>query len=313
MIGYIIRKTLIAIPTIFVAVTIIFLMMRVIPGDPATAALGNYASESAVQALKERMGLNRPIYIQYFDYLKGLVHGDLGKSFVNRNPVAPLIRKVVPYTIDLTLSGILIGTILGIPLGVITAVRRNSLIDYLGRTLSLAGLSFPAFYSGLLLMLVFSVYLKLFPSIGGGDLSNVGNRLYHLVLPALNVGLIMTAYITRMTRSTMLEVIEQDYISTARAKGLNENTVIVKHALKNALISVITVIGLYVGILIAGSVMSEIIFSRPGLGKLLIGAMKNRDYNMMQSILVIITGIIVIVNLITDIAYSFCDPRIRYE
>lgn len=313
MIGYIIRKTLIAIPTIFVAVTIIFLMMRVIPGDPATAALGNYASESAVQALKERMGLNRPIYIQYFDYLKGLVHGDLGKSFVNRNPVAPLIRKVVPYTIDLTLSGILIGTILGIPLGVITAVRRNSLIDYLGRTLSLAGLSFPAFYSGLLLMLVFSVYLKLFPSIGGGDLSNVGNRLYHLVLPALNVGLIMTAYITRMTRSTMLEVIEQDYISTARAKGLNENTVIVKHALKNALISVITVIGLYMGILIAGSVMSEIIFSRPGLGKLLIGAMKNRDYNMMQSILVIITGIIVIVNLITDIAYSFCDPRIRYE
>lgn len=313
MIGYIIRKTLIAIPTIFVAVTIIFLMMRVIPGDPATAALGNYASETAVQALKERMGLNRPIYIQYFDYLKGLVHGDLGKSFVNRNPVAPLIRKIVPYTIDLTLSGILIGTILGIPLGVITAVRRNSLIDYLGRTLSLAGLSFPAFYSGLLLMLVFSVYLKLFPSIGGGDLSNVGNRLYHLVLPALNVGLIMTAYITRMTRSTMLEVIEQDYISTARAKGLNENTVIVKHALKNALISVITVIGLYVGILIAGSVMSEIIFSRPGLGKLLIGAMKNRDYNMMQSILVIITGIIVIVNLITDIAYSFCDPRIRYE
>jgi ABC-type dipeptide/oligopeptide/nickel transport system permease component len=296
-----------------VAVTIIFLMMRVIPGDPATAALGNYASESAVQALKERMGLNRPIYIQYFDYLRGLVQGDLGKSFVNRNPVAPLIRKVVPYTIDLTLSGILIGTILGIPLGIITAVKRNSLIDYLGRTLSLAGLSFPAFYSGLLLMLVFSVYLNLFPSIGGGDLNNVGDRLYHLILPALNVGLIMTAYITRMTRSTMLEVIEQDYISTARAKGLNENTVIIKHALKNALISVITVIGLYVGILIAGSVMSEIIFSRPGLGKLLIGAMKNRDYNMMQSILVIITGIIVTVNLITDVTYSFCDPRIRYE
>ena len=313
MTGYIIRKILIAIPTIFVVVTIIFLMMRVVPGDPATAALGNYASESAVQALKERMGLNRPIYIQYFDYLKGLVQGDLGKSFVNRNPVAPLIRKVLPYTVDLTLSGILIGIILGIPLGIITAVKRNSLIDYIGRTLSLAGLSFPAFYSGLLLMLVFSVYLDLFPSIGGGDLNNIGDRLYHLVLPALNVGLIMTAYVTRMTRSTMLEVVQQDYISTARAKGLNENTVIIKHALKNALISVITVIGLYVGILIAGSVMSEIIFSRPGLGKLLIGAMKNRDYNMMQSILIIITGIIVTVNLITDIAYSFCDPRIRYE
>ncbi|MFQ6002582.1 MAG: ABC transporter permease, partial [Candidatus Zixiibacteriota bacterium] len=292
MIGYIIRKILVAIPTIFVAVTIIFLMMRVIPGDPATAALGNYASEKAVQALKERMGLNRPIYIQYFDY------GDLGKSFVNRNPVAPLIRKVLPYTIDLTLSGILIGIILGIPLGIITAVKRNSMADYIGRTLSLAGLSFPAFYSGLLLMLVFAVYLNLFPSIGGGDLNNVGDRLYHLALPALNLGLIMTAYITRMTRSTMLEVIQQDYISTARAKGLSENTVIIKHALKNALISVITVIGLYVGILIAGSVMSEIIFSRPGLGKLLIGAMKNRDYNMMQSILVMITGIIVVVNLI---------------
>jgi len=207
----------------------------------------------------------------------------------------------------------LIGIILGIPLGIITAVKRNSMVDYIGRTLSLAGLSFPAFYSGLLLMLVLSVYLDLFPSIGGGDLNNVGDRLYHLVLPALNLGLIMTAYITRMTRSAMLEVIEQDYISTARAKGLNENTVIIKHALRNALISVITVIGLYVGILIAGSVMSEIIFSRPGLGKLLIGAMKSRDYNMMQSILVMITGIIVIVNLITDIAYSFCDPRIKYE
>jgi len=313
MIGYIIRKILIAIPTMFVAVTIIFLMMRVIPGDPATAALGNYASEIAVQALKERMGLNRPIYVQYIDYLKGLAQGDLGKSFVNRNPVAPLIRKVLPYTIDLTLSGILIGTILGIPLGIITAVKRNSSIDYIFRTLSLAGLSFPAFYSGLLLMLVFSVYLGLFPSIGGGDLNNVGDRLYHLALPALNVGLIMTAYITRMTRSAMLDVIQQDYISTARAKGLSENRVIVKHALKNALISVITVIGLYIGILIAGCVMSEIIFSRPGLGKLLIGAMKNRDYNMMQSILVIMTGIIVVVNLITDIAYSFCDPRIKYE
>jgi ABC-type dipeptide/oligopeptide/nickel transport system permease component len=313
MIGYIVRKTLIAIPTIFVAVTIIFLMMRVIPGDPATAALGNYASESAIKALKERMGLNRPIYVQYWDYLRGLVKGDLGKSFVNGNPVAPLIRKVIPYTIDLTLSGIFIGTILGIPIGVITAIRRNSWVDYIGRTLSLAGLSFPEFYLGLLFILVCAVHMDLFPSIGGGELNDIVDRLYHLILPALTLGLIMTAYITRMTRSAMLEVIQQDYISTARAKGISEKKVIIKHALKNALISVITVIGLYVGILIGGSVMSEIIFSRPGLGKLLIGAMKNRDYNMMQSILVIITGIIVVVNLITDIAYSFSDPRIKYD
>ena len=313
MIAYTIRKVLVAIPTILVTVTIIFLMMRVIPGDPATAALGNYASESAVRALKERMGLNRPIYVQYVDYLKGLIKGDLGKSFVNGNPVAPLIRKVFPYTIDLTVSGILIGTLLGVPIGVITAVRRNRLIDYIGRTLSLAGLSFPEFYLGLLFILVFAVHLDLFPSIGGGELNDIADRLYHLILPALTLGLIMTAYITRMTRSAMLEVIEQDYISTARAKGIRESKVIIKHALKNALISVITVIGLYVGILIGGSVMSEIVFSRPGLGKLLIGAMKNRDYNMMQSILVIITGIIVVVNLITDIAYSFCDPRIKYD
>jgi ABC-type dipeptide/oligopeptide/nickel transport system permease component len=155
--------------------------------------------------------------------------------------------------------------------------------------------------------------MDLFPSIGGGELNDIVDRLYHLILPALTLGLIMTAYITRMTRSAMLEVIQQDYISTARAKGISEKKVIIKHALKNALISVITVIGLYVGILIGGSVMSEIIFSRPGLGKLLIGAMKNRDYNMMQSILVIITGIIVVVNLITDIAYSFSDPRIKYD
>ncbi|RMF91273.1 MAG: ABC transporter permease [Nitrospinota bacterium] len=313
MIRYAVRRVLVAIPTIFIAVTIIFIMMRVIPGDPATAALGNYASESAIQALKERMGLNRPLYLQYLDYLGGLLRGDLGKSFVNGNPVAPLIRKSLPYTVDLALGGILIGVILGIPLGVITAIKRNRMVDYIGRTLSLAGLSFPEFYLGLLLILVFSVYLDLFPSIGGGDLTDIGDRLYHLALPALTLGLIMTAYITRMTRSAMLEVIRQDYVSTARAKGLSEIKVVGKHALKNALISVITVIGLYVGILIAGSVMSEIVFSRPGLGKLLIGAMKNRDYNMMQSILVIITSIIIVVNLLTDIAYSFCDPRIRYD
>lgn len=313
MISYIIRKFLIAIPTIFVVITIIFIMMRMVPGDPATAALGNYASERAVQALREKMGLNRPIYIQYVDYINGLIHGNLGKSFVNRNPVAPLIAHVLPYTIDLTLSGIIIGTLIGIPLGIITAVKRNSLIDYMGRIFSLAGLSFPAFYSGLLIILVFAVKLDLFPTVGGGELNNIGDRLYHLFLPALNLGLIMTAYITRMTRSTMLEVIQQDYISTARAKGLRENVVIIKHALRNALISVITVIGLYVGILIAGSVMSEIIFSRPGLGKLLIGAMKNRDYNMMQSILIIITTIIISVNLLTDISYGFVDPRIKYD
>lgn len=313
MIAYSIRKILLLIPTIFVVVTLLFFLLRALPGDPVIAGLADSATESAIQTRREQLGLNKPLLVQYFSYVENLARGDLGLSLVDRRPIAVSIGEALPYTIDLTWTSLLIGIVLGIPMGVVAAVRRNTVFDYVARTLSLFGLSFPTFYLGILLIMVFSVQLKLFPATGGGGLDNLGNRLYHLVLPSLNLGLIMMAYITRMTRSALLEEIQQGYIFTARAKGLREIIVILKHGLRNALITVVTVTGLYVSIIIGSSVLIEIVFNRPGLGKLLVGGINQSDYTMVQSILVIYTAIIVVVNLITDLTYGFTNPRIKYD
>lgn len=313
MVSYTVRRVLIGIPILFAVLTLVFLLVRVAPGDPAVAALGDYASQEAVQALREKMGLNAPLWIQYLRFLSGLVRGDLGKSLISGYPVASQVGRVLPYTLQLTISGILVGSILGIPLGIITALYRNTLLDYLGRTFSLAGLSVPAFYLGIILMLLFSIKLGLFPVVGGGEWSNIGDNLHHLFLPALTLGLLMTAYITRMARSSLLNVLREDYIQTARSKGLKERLVIYKHALRNALVPIISVIGVYSVVLIGSSVMTEVVFSRPGLGKMMVGAMKQKDYMVLQSIMVIYAGFVVIINLVTDLVYGFIDPRIRYD
>jgi len=313
MIGYAIRRILISIPILLAVLTIVFLLVRVAPGDPAIAILGDYASKEAVEALRERMGLNKPLWQQYIDFLWGLARGDLGRSMISGVPVASQVARALPYTLELTLAGIVLGAIFGVPLGVLTALRRNRLPDYLGRTFSLAGLSFPTFYLGILLLLLFSVKLGLFPAVGGGDLRDMKDNLHHLFLPALTLGLIMTAYVTRMSRSAILNVLSEDYVRTARSKGLLERIVIYKHALKNALIPIISVIGVYAIVLTGGAIMVEIVFSRPGLGKMMVGAMKQRDYMTLQSIMVLYSGFVVIVNLLTDLAYGFIDPRIRYD
>lgn len=312
MLAYAIRRILISIPILLAVVTIVFLLIRVAPGDPATAALGDYASKSAVEALRERMGLNDPLYIQYVKFIYGLIKGDFGESLITSKSVASQIKYVLPYTLELTAAGIIIGAIFGIPLGILTALKRNTSIDYIGRIFSLGGLSVPAFYLGIILLYIFAVKLDIFPVVGGGDLSNFKDNLAHLVLPALTLGLIMTAYVTRMARSSILNVLNEDYIRTAKAKGLTRRVVIYKHALKNALIPILAVIGVYSVVLIGSSVMTEIIFSRPGLGKMMVGAMKQRDYITLQSILVIYATFVVIINLITDLAYGLIDPRIRY-
>ncbi|HIC96354.1 TPA: ABC transporter permease [Candidatus Bipolaricaulota bacterium] len=313
MIGYAIRRILISIPILLAVLTIVFLLVRVAPGDPAIAILGDYASKEAVEALRERMGLNKPLWQQYIDFLWGLARGDLGRSMISGVSVASQVARALPYTLELTLAGIVLGAIFGVPLGVLTALRRNRLPDYLGRTFSLAGLSFPTFYLGILLLLLFSVKLGLFPAVGGGDLRDMKDNLHHLFLPALTLGLIMTAYVTRMSRSAILNVLSEDYVRTARSKGLLERIVIYKHALKNALIPIISVIGVYAIVLTGGAIMVEIVFSRPGLGKMMVGAMKQRDYMTLQSIMVLYSGFVVIVNLLTDLAYGFIDPRIRYD
>lgn len=304
---------MLSVPILLVVVTLVFLLVRIAPGDPAVAALGDYASREAVEALREKMGLNAPLWVQYLRFLGGLLRGDLGRSLITSVPVTAQVARVLPYTLELTISGILVGVILGIPLGIFTALRRNTAFDYLGRTFSLAGLSVPAFYLGIILMFLFSVKLDLFPVVGGGDFRDPKDHLAHLVLPALALGLIMTAYVTRMARSSLLNVLQEDYIRTARSKGLRERIVIYGHAFKNALIPIISVIGVYSIVLIGSSVMTEIVFSRPGLGKMMVGAMKQRDYMTLQSIMVMYAGFVVVINLLTDLSYGFIDPRIKYD
>jgi peptide/nickel transport system permease protein len=311
MLRYILIRLALAIPVLLAVFTLVFLVVRVIPGDPAQAALGDYASKEAVEALRERMGLNEPLYAQYFRYLGGLVRGDLGDSLITGSSISEQVAYVLPYTLELTFASVLVGTVLGIPLGMLTAVKRNTFLDYAGRVLSLAGLSIPAFYFAILLIFVFSVNLDMFPSVGGGELTEdpLGSLKY-LVLPALTLGLIMTTSITRLTRSAMLNVLSEDYVRTARAKGLAEGVVMFKHALRSALLPIVSVTGLWIASLIGDSVLTEYVFSRPGLGKMLVGAIQQRDYTALQSVMVIYAAFVVIVNLITDLTYGFLDPRV---
>ncbi len=313
MLAYCIRRSLWALPTMFAVLLFIFVVMRVLPGDPAYAILGDEAPPEALEQFRRNWGLDRPLPQQFVNYMSGLLTGDLGLSMANRQPILPQLLRAMPYTLDLTIAGSAIGLLFGIPLGVLTARHRNSTVDYVGRIVSLAGLSVPSFYLGILLIFFLSYKFNWFPVIGGGDLSDPWSRLYHLVLPALSVGLSQTAYITRVTRSSFLEVVNADFVQTARAKGLRERPVMFKHALRNALVPVVSVAGIYIGILIGSSILVTIVFNRPGLGKLMVGAISTHDYTMLQSIMAFYAGIIVIVNLLTDLAYGLVDPRIRYR
>ncbi len=313
MIQYIVRRLLLAIPILVAVVTLVFFVVRMAPGDPAQVILGDSASQESLTALRAELGLDRPLLIQYGEFLFSLLKGDLGDSIIRKQSINSMIAEVLPYTIELTLAGVLVGVILGLPLGVFSAVFRNSLADYGVRIMSLMGLSFPAFYSGILLLLAFAVYLGWFPVISDPDMGNMGERLYMLVLPAMNLGLIMMAYVVRSSRSSLLETLGEDYIRTAKAKGLPGFIILYKHALKNALIPVITIVGLYLGVLVGNSVLTEIVFNRPGLGKLILSALDERDYNLLQGLMVIYAFIIVLVNLVTDLTYGMVDPRIRKQ
>lgn len=313
MLQYVIKRLLLAIPILIAVVTLVFFVVRMAPGDPAQVILGDSASEESLTAIRAELGLDRPLIIQYGEFLFAIVKGDLGNSIIRKQSVNAIIADVLPYTIELTIAGVLMGVILGLPLGVFSAVFRNSVADYLTRVGSLIGLSFPAFYSGILLLLAFSVYLGWFPVISDPDMNNLWERLHMLVLPAMNLGLIMMAYVVRSSRSSLLETLGEDYIRTAKAKGLPGFIVLYKHALKNALIPVITIVGLYIGVLVGNSVLTEIVFNRPGLGKLILSALDERDYNLLQGLMVIYAFIIVLVNLVTDLTYGMVDPRIRKQ
>jgi ABC-type dipeptide/oligopeptide/nickel transport system permease component len=307
------RRILQSIPILLIVLTLVFFVVRVLPGDPATAALGDYASKDAINALRAKMGLDVPLWLQYLRFLGDLGRGNLGTSIITGYSVSAQMVKVLPYTLTLTFCAISLGYLFGLPLGLSAAIRRNSFIDYFNRIFSLLGLSIPAFYLGILLILLFSIKIPIFPVVGGGDFYNLKDNLSHLFLPALTLGLLMTAYITRMSRSSILNILGEDYVRTAHAKGVAENRVLYKHVLRNALIPIVALGGLYAVVLIGSSVMVEIVFSRPGLGTLMVGAIKQRDYTTLQSVMVLYTVIVVLINLLTDLIYGLIDPRIKYH
>jgi peptide/nickel transport system permease protein len=312
MTAFLIRRLLLSLFTGFAVLSLVFVLVRIVPGDPAQVILGDLANQQAVEAIRARLGLDRPMWAQYVDFMAGALRGDWGTSMVTGRPVIEEVMKVLPWTIELTVVSLFLGTVIGLPLGVWSAINRNGGPDYLTRIASLLGLSFPPFVLAVILLLVFAIMLPLFPVISA-QTGSPGAWFRSMALPALNLGLIMAAYITRVTRSAMLEVLAEDYVRTARAKGVPWRAVIWRHSLRNALIPVITIVGLYLGILIGNSVMTEIVFSRPGLGKLIVGALNQRDYTMLQGMMVIYTFIVVAVNVLTDIAYGIADPRVKLK
>ncbi|WP_077213178.1 ABC transporter permease [Bacillus dakarensis] len=311
MLNYTIRRILLSIPTIFITVSIIFIILRGLPGDPAQVILGETATEQSLQKLREQLGLDLPIWQQYVNYLGDLIKLDFGNSLTTNIPVTEQLLTFFPYTLELTFAAILTCSLIGIPIGIITALKRNTITDHVFRIVGLIGISMPAFFLAIIILLTFALKIPMFPSMGAGE--GFVNGLYHLVLPALTLGLIESAIVMRMTRSGMLEEINNDYVRTARAKGLPRKKVVLKHIVRNSLIPVVTVIGLNITTLISGAVITESIFSRPGLGSLAIEAIITRDYPTLQGCLILFCVLVVIVNLLVDISYSYINPRIRFR
>ncbi|WP_158789114.1 ABC transporter permease [Granulicella sp. L46] len=308
-VGRILRRVVTTLPVLWVVVTVVFLMIHLVPGDPIVQMLGDGATAGDIAGLRHAYGLDVPLGTQYVRYWSGLLHGNLGQSLRLHDSVLHLILQRYPYTLALTLAATLIGVGLAIPAGVASARRVNRWPDRAIGFASLVGLSFPNFALGPILILVFAIDLALLPVSGAGV--GAGDFVRHLVLPAITLGSGLAAILTRMVRTSMLEELGQDYIRTARAKGLSENVVVYRHALRNALNPVLTVIGLQFGSLLAGAIVTETIFGWPGIGRLTLSAISNRDYALVQGCILAIGLSYVLVNLLTDSVYALADPRMR--
>ena len=334
MLSYIIKRVLGVIPVLLCVSMLVFGFLRLIPGDPALIMLGERATPENIARVREQLGLNKPLHEQYLTFLGNALRGDLGRSVLRQEPVTQEIIRRFPATIELALSAMLIALLVGIPAGVISAVRRGSWFDAGSMLVALTGVSMPIFWLGLMMIFLFAVVLHVLPTGGRLDagvkftsITNLmlvdtllrGNipvffqALRHLALPALALGTIQMAIIARMTRSSMLEVLSQDYIRTAHAKGLKERIVVIRHALRNAWLPIITVVGLQTGRLLSGAILTETVFSWPGIGRWLVDAIYTRDYPIVQGVTLFIALIFVGVNLLVDILYALVDPRIRFE
>ncbi|MFI8713587.1 ABC transporter permease [Brevibacillus brevis] len=334
LLAYSIRRILMLIPVLVGMSIIVFSIIRAIPGDPALTILGEKATPQAIADIREALGLNNPWYIQYFDYMKNILSGNLGESLQTN---APISDEIIPYlaaTTELTIVSMLIAVFIGVNAGILSAWKQNSWFDYCAMLIALVGVSMPIFWLGLMEQWVFAQELKWLPSVGrdnsrnpieaithfyildtmmAGRWDQLWEVIKHLILPGIALGTIPMAIIARITRSSMLEVMRADYVRTARAKGLTQFWVVYKHALKNALIPVLTVIGLQTGLLLGGAVLTETIFGWPGVGRYIVTAIGNRDYPVIQSGILVIATIFVLINLLVDLLYAHIDPRIKYR
>jgi peptide/nickel transport system permease protein len=306
VVTYLAGRVLLLLPVLLGVSLVSFGLLQLVPGDPALILAGEEATEEVLARIRQEYGLNRPLPVQFLSYLRHAASGDLGISIQSRQPVATLLAQRFPFTLKLACLAILVSATLGVIAGVIAATRRNSMLDLAALLGSLVGISLPIFWLGLLAILLFSVKLRWLPAGGSGTLA-------HLILPALVLGAASSAVIARTTRASMLEVLRQDYVRTARAKGVEERLVVYRHALKNAMIPILTVFGLEFGYNLGGAVLTETVFSLPGAGRLIVEGIFARDYPVVQGALLVVATTFVLVNLLTDIAYAFFDPRIRYD
>lgn len=306
MLQYVIKRLLSTIPVLIGISLLLFFMLRMLPGDPAQVLAGQMATPEEVDLIRHQLGLDRPIHVQYAFFLSRLARFDLGRSARTHNPVTEEIWARLPNTMLLAIVAITLACLFGIPAGIISAVRPYTWIDYVVTSTAIFGISMPVFWLGLMLVVVFAVWLHWLPAGGTGSWQ-------HVILPSLTLAAFVVAFIARMTRSSMIEVLSQDYTTTARSKGLKEQVVVIKHALKNALIPIITVIGLQFGMLLGGAVLTETVFAWPGLGRLIVDSILARDYPVIQGAILVFGLLYILVNLVVDLLYAYVDPRIRYD
>ncbi len=312
-IQYLSQRLLSALLVIWGVSLLVFLIIQLVPGDPARIVLGAYASQEQVDGIRERMGLNEPILTQYLKWASKAIRGDFGASLLTAQPVVKSIWQKLPRTLELGLASLAVGMVIAFPIGIYTALHPGNWLDVLGTIISQLGVSIPSFWFGILAISFFSITLRILPAGGYEPIAEgVGPWLKHLIMPAMVTGLVSASIQTRFIRSAMLDVLNRPYIQTARAKGLPEKTVLNRHALRNALINIVTIIGLQVTALLSGVVIVEVVFSWPGLGGLALDAVLRRDYTMLQGTVMTFTTLVVFVNLIVDMTYFFLDPRIEY-
>jgi peptide/nickel transport system permease protein len=333
MAGYLLRRLLLTIPILLGVSMLVFFMLHSAGGDPATLMLGSRADPDAIAELRAELGLDRPLWVQYGDFLSGAVRGDFGRSYRSNSPVVAEIAARFPATIELAVAAMGIAVVVGVAVGTVAAVRRHTVFDYLSSAGVLLGISIPTFWLGIILIIVFGLWLRWLPISGRvdprlgadpsvpfltvtsllqGNWAVAGDAFRHLILPALTLAAWPAAIVARMTRASLLESLGQDYARTARGKGLPERLIVVRHAARNALLPVLTVVGLEFGTLLGGAVVTETIFAWPGLGQLTVAAIGARDYQVIQGVVVLLAAVFVVLNLMVDVLYAVLDPRIRY-